>query len=76
MPGPVNAVTYARIFEADPMGAAILEELWRVFSRAAVTEGGIDAVLKTYERAGQRNVLEFIARKINQANGVPDDAPE
>lgn len=61
---------YKDVFEDDKRGAAILEELTQVFARPAVVKGGIDAVLETYQRDGQRRVLEFIVNKINRANGV------
>jgi hypothetical protein len=70
--GPVDPRIYRRIFEQDQDGAAILDELWRVFAKSAVCEGGIDAVLKTYRNDGARMVLEHIVRRINQANGVTD----
>lgn len=61
---------YAALFEDDRRGAAILEHLTRLFARPAVTSGGIDAVLQTYQREGQRRVLEFIVGQINRAHGV------
>ena len=70
--GPIDARIYRRVFEQDGDGAAILEELWRVFAKGAVTKGGIDAILETYHRDGARRVLEHIVRRINQANGVTD----
>lgn len=68
----VDPSVYKAIFEDDRRGQAILEDLVNRFARPAVTEGGIDAVLKTYHRAGMRQVCEFIATQINRANGVPD----
>lgn len=67
---------YKQVFEDDRRGAAILEHLTQLFARPAVTEGGIDAVLKTYHRDGQRRVLEFIVGQINRANGVQDPNEE
>jgi len=61
---------YAALFEDDRRGAAILEHLTRVFARPAVVTGGIDAVLQTYQRDGQRRVIEFIVGQINRAHGV------
>lgn len=61
---------YAALFEHDARGVAILEHLIQVFARPPVVDGGIDAVLKTYERGGQRKVLDFINNQINRANGV------
>ena len=68
---PVEPKEYSRIFESDHGGAAILEELTRLFAKPAVLEGGIDAVLKTYDRNGSRKVLEFIMAKCNATRGVP-----
>ncbi len=67
-----RAATYAAIFETDRRGAAILEDLIRMFSKPAVTDGGIDAVLKTYERMGQQAVIQHIVRQINRSHGVTD----
>ena len=64
--------TYADIFEDDTRGAAILEDLIARFSRPTVTKGGIDAVLETYHRAGQRSVVDWIVAQINRAHGVND----
>lgn len=72
-PGPVDPRIYARIFEQDPDGAAILEELTVIFSRSAKLTGGIDAVLETYHRNGARAVVEFIVNRVNLANGVTTD---
>lgn len=61
---------YALIFEDHKIGAAILEDLTQIFARPAVVKGGIDAVLETYQRDGQRRVLEYIVSQINRAQGV------
>lgn len=68
-----NPDLYKQIFEDDKRGAAILEHLTQVFARPAVVKGGIDAVLETYQRDGQRRVLEFIVSQINRAHGVDDN---
>lgn len=62
------------IFEVDVRGAAIFEDLYRRFaSKAKVhTNGGIDAVLKTYQDAAHREVIEYIVTRCNRANGVND----
>jgi len=67
---------YKELFEDDRRGAAILEHLIRAFARPAVVTGGIDAVLATYQRDGQRRVLEFITTQINRANGVDHNQEE
>lgn len=64
---------YRDLFEIDRRGQRILEDLIARFVRPAVTDGGIDAVLKTFERQGQRKPLDFIMQQINRANGAPDD---
>ncbi len=67
---------YKALFEDDKRGAAILEHLTHTFARPAVVKGGIDAVLETYQRDGQRRVLEFIVNQINRAHGVDVNAEE
>jgi hypothetical protein len=67
---------YKAIFEDDRRGAAILEHLTRAFARPAVVSGGIDAVLETYQRDGQRRVLEFIVTQVNRAHGVENNQEE
>ena len=49
----------------------VLDHLIVKFTRPAVTEGGIDAVLKTYMRQGTRMPLDYIVTQINRAHGVP-----
>ena len=66
----VTPELFREVFEVDKRGAAILESLITRFSQPAVTEGGIDAVLKTYERMGSTKVVHFIVGQINRANGV------
>ena len=70
-----DAAMYARVF-GQGEGEIILEDLIRRYAVKAKTSGGIDAILQTYHNAGARDVLEFITLKVNQANGVTDDAPE
>lgn len=66
------AELYRQIFEVDQRGALILERLVVLFSKPASTNGGIDAVLKTYLHMGENNVVQHIVQQINRANGVPD----
>ncbi len=76
-PAPeVTPATYKEVFEDSRAGQLVLENLVSVFTQDAVTAGGIDAVLKTYMRVGQRRVLDHILRQINRANGVPDPQGE
>lgn len=73
-----TAAEYKALFEDDKRGVAILEHLIQVFARPAVVTGGIDAVLATYQRDGQRRVLDFIHNQVNRANGadVNEEEPE
>lgn len=66
----VTSELFREIFETDRRGAALLEHLIERFSQPAVTDGGIDAVLKTYERMGSNRVVQYIVGQINRANGV------
>ncbi len=68
--------TYRRLFEDNADGVAVLEDLVSRFSQPQVSAGGIDAVLKTFERGGMRKVLDHILGKINAAHGVPDVSEE
>lgn len=63
---------YRDIFEIDSRGQVIFDDLYARFaSNAKVhTDGGIDAVLKTYRAAAHREVIEYIVQQINRANGV------
>lgn len=72
----VDPSTYREIFEDDRRGAAVLEDLVARFARPAVTSGGIDAVLQTYQRDGMRRVIDYIVSQVNRANGVPDPNAE
>lgn len=80
MPNPNDqhptAQDYADLFEVDKRGQRILDDLIRRFKRPPVSVGGIDAVLQTYDRAGQRKPLDFIMKQIKRANGAPDDNQE
>lgn len=61
---------YRDIFETDARGAAILEDLHARFGVVRVTtNGGVDAVLKTFTSAAQAQVLGYILNQIANANG-------
>lgn len=68
---------FHQIFEEDKRGAAVFDDLYRRFaSKAKVhTAGGIDAVLKTYQDAAHREVIEYIVTRVNRHNGVRDEPP-
>lgn len=65
---------YRDIFEVDLRGVAIYEDLYQRFARTAKvhTSGGIDAVLKTYQDAAHREVVEHIVTMVNIGRGVED----
>lgn len=69
-PITVTPELFREVFEVDKRGAAILQYLAVRFSQNAVTDGGIDAVLKTFERMGANSVIVFIDTQIARANGV------
>lgn len=66
------------IFEVDRRGAEVFEVLYRRFAGNARvhTDGGIDAVLKTYRDSAHREVIEFIVMRCNRARGVVEDVQE
>lgn len=67
---------FKRVFEQHAEGVIVLEALIKTFARNAVTTGGIDAILTTYQRSGHREVLDHIMNRINRANGVHDQPEE
>lgn len=75
-PPAVTPAMYLELFEQHPTGRLILEELVRLFSKSAVTDGGIDAVLKTYMRVGERRPIDYILTQINRANGAPPEGED
>lgn len=66
---------YKAIFQDDQRGAAVFDDLYKRFAFGAKvhTDGGIDAVLKTYRSSAHREVVEYIVRRCNRAAGVDDD---
>ena len=71
------AAYYHDIFEVDKRGAAIFEDLYARFGASAKvhTDGGIDAVLKTYAACGRRDVVEHIVKMVNRHRNVPEPPP-
>lgn len=65
------------LFEVDRRGIEVFEILYRRFaSKAKVhTEGGIDAVLKTYRDSAHREVIEYVVLRCNRGRGVLDEPP-
>lgn len=61
---------YLRIFEDHREGVAILDDLHARFGTpAVVTQGGIDAVLKTYTNTAKSSVVAYILNRIARAKG-------
>lgn len=67
----VDEFDYQRLFEQTPDGEAILEDLVTRFSLPPSFDEH-NAEIKTYYRAGQRSVIDFILSRINRANGVSE----
>ena len=55
---------FALIFKDHKLGQSILDDLDRRFNGAAVLDGGVDAVIKTYYRSGQRSVIDYIKQQL------------
>lgn len=67
---------FKRVFEDHHEGRIVLELLIQRFARNAVTAGGIDAILKTYMQAGNREVLDHVLLRVNRANGVDESTQD
>lgn len=67
---------FKRVFEDHHEGRIVLELLIQRFARNAVTTGGIDAILKTYMQAGNREVLDHVLLRVNRANGVDESTQD
>lgn len=65
--------SYAQIFEKNTAGAAILEDLTSRFFRNPYVKGGPEGARQTDFNSGQVEVLHYILRRINRANGVTDE---
>lgn len=68
---------YLDLFEVDRRGQTVFDDLYARFAAHSKvhTDGGIDAVLKTYRAAAHREVIEHIVMRCNRARGVRDSAP-
>ncbi|WP_223621181.1 hypothetical protein [Lysobacter sp. ESA13C] len=73
---PLEPIDYQRVFEGDPVGVRILEDLVSRYGTNPYVKGGLEAQRETDFRAGRLEVVNFILRKINQANGAHDDGHE
>lgn len=72
MNNPLDDNDYQQLFEQNPCAQAILEDLVTRFSQPPSFDEH-NATLKTYYRAGQRNVIDYILSRINRANGAKHD---
>lgn len=63
---------YLEIFEINPHGALILEELVERFGGSIYVRGGHEAERQTTFNAGRRAVLDFILGRISLASGAPE----
>lgn len=68
-----NEFDYQRLFEQTAGGEAILDDLITRFSLPPSFDEH-NAEIKTYYRAGQRSVIDFILSRINRANGAVEHA--
>lgn len=68
---------YRDLFEIDARGRVVMEDLHARFGIVKVTtQGGIDAVLKTYKSAAHAEVVGYMLNRIAQANGDREINPE
>lgn len=70
---PLPPEVYARVFENIPEGEQILDELITRFGRNPYVKGGPDAARQTDFNAGAFEVVQFILRRISQAEGASND---
>ena len=78
MPDPDHLpALYKAIFEDDRRGQAILDDLQRRFCRRPNPDDfSQEGMLRGFVRTHQREVVEYIVRQINRANGVDESQPE
>ncbi|AQG98581.1 hypothetical protein A9R05_06840 [Burkholderia sp. KK1] len=74
-PQSVQPQDYQILFES-PAGQLILEDLTQRFCGRVYVPGGQDGERETCFRSGRREVVEFILRQINRANGVEPASDE
>lgn len=72
----VSPLDYKRLFEETAGGPEVLDELTRRFGGAIFVKGGPEGDRQTCFNAGRRDVLDFILRQINLADGVNDDVED
>ena len=67
-----NSKDYADIFEGSTQGQLILEDLVSRFGGQVYVKGGAEAARQTDFNCGERSVLDFILRRISQAQEEGD----
>lgn len=72
----VDAKMYARVFEGHAEGKLVLEDLITRFGGNLFVKGGEEGRRQTDYNLGRREVLDFILRRINAANGITDHNEE
>jgi hypothetical protein len=67
---------YSDLFERDPRGVLILDDLVARFGGNTYVSGGRKGDRETAYRAGRNAVVQFVLAQINRANGAQEDASE
>lgn len=64
---------YKVVFEDSMAGQLVLDDLIARFAGQIFVKGGHEGDRETCYRAGKRDVVEYIVKMINRANGVNDE---
>jgi hypothetical protein len=70
-----TAAEYRTCFEMSKAGELVLQDLVNRFCGSTYVRGGLEAQRETDFRSGRREVVEFILRQINSANGADTVQP-
>lgn len=74
--GKATERDYQIVFDLEPAGQRIIEDLAAKYCKPSYVRGGHDAERESCFRAGQASVVNFILAKINQANDPTYKAEE
>jgi len=72
----IDSMTYKRIFEDNPDGVLIFDQLEKMFHRETNIKQDCDGVVNAMilsESMGARKVIQHIITQINRAHGVSED---
>lgn len=69
----ITPATYARVFEGDPNGQLVLQQLCKLFYRDPYVKGDIN---DTLVRIGESRVVQHILKQIGRTTETDDDAQE